>query len=352
MLIVDASSDMINEGGAAGGQDHTDWDRFRTVIAGEGTSMFDLPVETPGPVASNVIHFGLITFGADSPAPGEQKRVVDYGPCTEPNMRWALDPVTSCEAPGCSDPWGGPPIDWTFVDGSTVDPPGFSQQTLSHMPRCQGDGPDCTGSGRFVHLGVLLATENRDDHHAVTPYTHDDSTLYVNILLTNGRYDGFSSAAETQAELEAAYDAGIVTYVVGFGAGAQTPTPQFERELEDMAAWGSGGTEAHFVARNDDEMRDALQAVLADLQLPCCKSIDCSHVGGAGPGDWDDGGTGTDDGDDGWGGTGDEPTGDGGAGTDGGPIDDDGGCTCRARTNAAPLGLVCLVLLAAARRRR
>jgi hypothetical protein len=219
------------------------------------------------------------------------------------------------------------------------------------MPSCQGDGPDCTGSGRFVHLGVLLATENRDDHHAATPYPHDDSTLYVNILLTNGRYDGFSSDADTQAALEAAYEAGMVTYVVGFGAGAQTPTPQFERELEDMAAWGSGGTETHFIARTDEELSDALAAVFADLEFPCCRQIDCSHVGGAGPSDGGDGGTGTDDGGDGWGGAGDDTGGNGGAATDG-PIDDDGGCTCRAAASAAPLGFLCLALLAVARRRR
>ena len=110
-----------------------------------------------------MVHFGLIVFGNDSPALGEPKRVVDYGPCTEPNVDWALDPQTSCGA-GCSDPWGGPPITWTFQDGSTIDPPNFALETISHMPRCDGNGPGCDGSGRFVHAAIELATQNRADY--------------------------------------------------------------------------------------------------------------------------------------------------------------------------------------------
>ena len=90
-------------------------------------------------------------------------RVLDYGPCSRDNLEWALDPQTSCAAPGCSDPWGGPPIEWTFVDGSEVDPPNFARETLSTMPSCDGAGA-CSGSSRAVHLGIELATAKNHVH--------------------------------------------------------------------------------------------------------------------------------------------------------------------------------------------
>jgi MYXO-CTERM domain-containing protein len=345
MLILDASSPMLNVGGSAGSEGSTDWDQIREVLAATGESLYDTEVEPAGPVASQVVHFGLIVFGDDA-SPGEQKIVVDYGPCTEPNLRWALDPWTSCDDPGCTDPWAGPPIEWTYKDGSQIDPPNFALETISHVPQCAGAGPGCDGSGRFTHLGIELASANQLAYSTTSPFLADDSTLYVNILVTDGVYD--SSDAEVQAALEGAFDDGITTYVVGFGAEAGMPA--FGTQLDAMAAWGSGGSIAAYEAGNLGELQNALADIIGSLDLPCCATIDCSEVGGA------DGGGGTDGAAADWGSADGGGTADAGGGTDGADaagIDDDGGCTCTTgeRSASPAWGLGLLALLGWRRRR-
>jgi MYXO-CTERM domain-containing protein len=350
MLILDASSAMLNEGNAPGTEGNTDWDRVRDVLTATGDSLYDAEVEPSGPVASQVVHFGMVVFGDDAPAPGEQKVVVSYAPCSEPNLRWALDPETSCEDPGCTDPWGGPPIDWTFKDGSEIDPPDFAIETLSHVPRCEGAGPGCDGSARFTHVGIELASDHQANYSVTPPYLEDDTTIYANILLTDGEYD--STDAEVQAALESAFDDGIVTYVVGFGSEAGTP--QFGMQLADMADWGSGGAVTHYEALNMGELQNAVGSIIEDMDLPCCATIDCSDFGGA------DGGGGSDDGSAEWGSADGSGTADAGSDADAdGPgaeegIDDDGGCGCSTRSIPDPAGwgLLGLALIALRRRGR
>lgn len=357
MLILDASSDQLNDGNAAAAEGAGNWDLFRSVIGLGPDTLFNAAVEPGGPVASQVVHFGLIVYGSDAPAPGEQKRVLDYGPCTQPNLEWALDPATSCADPGCTDPYAGPEITWTFVDGSAVDPPGFAQETVSHMPRCDGPGTRCTGSDRFVDLGVTAASTNRVAYVGSTPFVHDDSTLYANILLVSG--EASSDDAAMQSALEAAFDSGVTTYVVGFGAGADTPGGAFDADLQALADWGSGGTLDPWTAGNQGQLIDALREVVSTMDLPCCASIDCSDVGGADSGggadagDWGGVDGGGDAGADGTaGGTMDggmdgsmSDTGGTDAGAADGELDDDGGCTCRSTSDDPPAWLLLLLLV-------
>lgn len=353
MLIVDASSDTLNVGTAAGGEGLTAWDVIREVVAGEGDTLYDAPVESLGLVASQVTHFGLAVFGDDMPDPGEAEILVDYAPCSEPRVEWSLDPLSSCLEPGCTDPWAGPPITWTFQDGSEIDPPGFAETTWSHMPRCDGNGMACEGSGRFVELAIEEVTSHRPTYAAATPYVEDATTRYVNVLVITGPYDGTDT--DVQVALEDAFDAGIPTHVVAYGEQAAMPSPGFADQLAAMAEWGSGGTLTHLTAANAGQLSNALREIIADLDLPCCATIDCSHVGGADSGA---DGTGTSDPDAGadWGGVdGTAGDGSGSASADGstgmtdtaGEIDDDGGCTCRSGSTSAPAWswLTVLVLL-------
>lgn len=366
MFIVDASSDRLNDANGAAPEATSEWDIMRRVLADPVSSVYDATVDNRGVVASQVTHIGVIAFGDAAPAPGEQTVMVDYGPCTQERVDWALDPNTSCADPGCTDPWAGPPITWTFVDGSTVDPPNFFLPTLSHMPRCNtGGGQGCAGSGRFVHLGIELARTNRQAYVASTPFTNDANTSFVNVLLVGDSYAGASTEPEVQAALEGALAEGTLTYVVGFGRALQNPNAVFEAELMNMAAWGSGGTQAHFEAPTEGALAQALGEIMADLDVPCCHTIDCAPFGGA-----DDGGGGGTMGDTAstWG----SADGDGSAsasdsagsvggtmsatasdtetGADSGKIDDDGGCTCRTGDRGFPSSVLWLLLMLARRR--
>lgn len=366
MLVVDASSDTLNVGNAAGAEGATAWDVIREVVAGNGDTLYDAPVEPPGPVASQVTHFGLAVFGGDAPAPaGEARILVDYAPCSEPRVEWALDPQSSCVDPGCTDPWAGPPITWTYQDGSEIDPPGFAQTTLSHMPLCDGNGNSCEGSGRFVELAIGEITDHRPVYAQGTPYVEDGTTDYVNVVVITGPYDG--NDADVQVTLEDAFTAGIPTYVVAYGELAASPSMEFDDQLALMADAGSGGAEAYRTATNAGELSNALREIVADLDLPCCATIDCAYVGGADSGA--DGTAGADAGAD-WGGAdGTAGGGSGGASMDAsasasatatetdtvaGEIDDDGGCTCRSSDGAPRAAwpwLMSLVLLGRRRRR-
>jgi MYXO-CTERM domain-containing protein len=276
MVLLDASSAMLNiDGGSvAGGMGETAWDQARDAIAGQA-SLFYIDVGVAS--VEELTYVGLAVFGHNEPGLGEQKILVDYGPCTKDNFAWALDPVTSCEMPGCDDPWAGPPITWTFKDSELEDPPAYLP-TLSHMPQCGGDVAFCAGSAGYTHLGLQLIASNQQTHHAnaqmdeMQPTT--DATLYLNILITAGRYDGYSTDAQVQAELQQMYDAGIITHVIGFGEGADSP--EAVTQLGNMASWGSGGSETYFDANNQAGLEAALALIFSALAYdPCCYN-DCS----------------------------------------------------------------------------
>jgi MYXO-CTERM domain-containing protein len=275
MVLLDASSSMLNVGNTFGTENNTGWDGARTALAGTN-SIFDLTVSS-GEAVEDLSQLGLSVFGHNDP--DESKVLVDYGPCTKDNFAWALDPNTSCDSPGCTDPWAGPPITWTFKDGSTQDP-FFDQQTLSHMPKCDeypGESR-CLGSATWTHLGLNLVASNQAAYHANATmmgalYPANDQTQYFNILITDGNYT--SSDAQVQNSLEAMYTDNITTYVIGFGE-----YNNFLTDLNNMASWGSGGTNTTaFVAANQTELEMQLQTIIDNLAFdPCCGFNDCTFV--------------------------------------------------------------------------
>jgi 3D (Asp-Asp-Asp) domain-containing protein len=198
MVLLDASSSMLNINGGteAGPMGGTGWDQARAALSAQMGSLFDVNVGIG--TVEDVTHLGLSVFGHNMPGQGEQKVLVDYGPCMKDNFAWALDPVTSCDMPGCDDPWGGPPIAWTFKDGQVEDPPAFDHPTESHMPKCDGANAYCGGSGTFTHLGLQLIKNNQVAYAAAAampgaPFPADNNTLYFNILITDGQYNGYSN---------------------------------------------------------------------------------------------------------------------------------------------------------------
>lgn len=276
MILLDGSSSMLNVGMVAGPQGQTGWDRARAALASGNNSLFNVEVESVGRPVEDLIHLGLTVFGGD--APPEERVLVQYGPCMQDNFAWALSPNTSCEQPGCNDPWGGPPISWTFKDGSTI-PPFFDQQTLSHMPKCDpSGGAFCQGSGTFTHRGLELVFQNLQAYRANPPqlYPADESTQYVNVLITDGQYNGYSTDAQVQSALEVMFDAGVATYVIGFGDNLGTPEAQ--AQLANMADWGSGGQTDFFDANTQAELEAALAAIVEGIEFdPCCAFNDCSE---------------------------------------------------------------------------
>ena len=221
MVLLDASSSMLN---INGGMLHAPpgmggWDQARDALAGD-KSLFDVILNNNNPV-EDLVHLGLAVFGHN--APGEEKLIVQYGPCHKDNFKWALDPATSCVAPGCTDAYGKPKITWTFKDGSVEDPPNFDDKTLSHMPKCDLSAqlPNaCIGSGTYTDLGLNLVQSNIATYKAECSMMGanepcNDQTEFINILVTDGVYQ--STDAQVQAPLQTMYNAGITTYVIGFG---------------------------------------------------------------------------------------------------------------------------------------
>jgi MYXO-CTERM domain-containing protein len=285
MVLLDASSSMLN---INGGMDHAPagmggWDQAREALAG-ANSLFDQPINNdPNKKVENLVHLGLSVFGHNQPA--EEKLIVQYGPCRKDNFGWALDPNTSCENPGCNDPYGPPPITWTFKDGSIEDPPNFDDQTLSHMPKCNktANPPNaCVGSGTYTHLGLELIQDNIDTYKGIcsqmdAPQPCNDDTEFINILITDGQYTNFSTDAQVQAPLQAMFNDGITTYVIGFGDGVNTPAAI--TQLNKMADWGSGNQLDYFDANNQDALEAALASIIEQITFdPCCEFNDCDFV--------------------------------------------------------------------------
>ncbi|HEY0136314.1 MAG TPA: vWA domain-containing protein, partial [Nannocystis sp.] len=253
MFMIDASSAMLNVGSMHGEPGQAAWDQVREALAGEASV---LQAVVGGHPLDEVGRFGVVAFGGNDP--GDQTLVMQYDYCPQQRIAWGLDPASSCEAPGCVDPYAPPPIVWTSQNGAEIDPPGFDQDVLSHMPRCDLDPQTpaaCTGSGRFTHLGLERVANNLAAYRAQclmpdSPEPCDAATPFINILITDGPYD--STDAQVQAQLVSLFDAGMVTRVFGLG-DAVDPS-----QLEAMAGWGSGGAfPASFVADGDD-LADAI----------------------------------------------------------------------------------------------
>ncbi len=280
MLLLDASSSMLNNDGVKALPGEGPWDLVRAELSG-GDSVFDLLLPSDG-FTSDVFHFGLSVFGSAD----EQKLLVQYGSCTEDRIGWALDPTSSCVAPGCTDPYASP-VQWTFQDGSLIDPPGFDAPTLSHMPRCDvsNQDPKCFGSGNALHLGLGLVESNLEAHRTAcldmgAEVPCNETTPFLNVLITDGAYD--STDAQVQAPLLAMHADGFVTHVIGFGDDVDLP------QLAKLADWGSGGLLAPTVATTQDQLEAAFQEILVPPVFdPCCAFFQCHGPGGEEPGESD-----------------------------------------------------------------
>jgi MYXO-CTERM domain-containing protein len=265
MVILDASSDMLNVGGVAGGPDETPWDQALDALY----AMLNAVEEPMWYRVDDASFTGLIVFGDDQPSPGEQRVVFDRWGCPEYAFITALDPSYSCIAPGCVDPYAGPPIDWTFEPTqiiSCVQAP----KIIPHMPACQGPGPACEGSGRFTHLGLEIAEADLIEY--LDRGLADPEAPFLNLLITVGPYAGFSTDTQVQAPLESMAAMGTYTRVVGFGPAIYQPV--FVDELSNMAAWGSEGTLPPVLAADAAELENALAQIAVDLVYPpveqCC----------------------------------------------------------------------------------
>jgi MYXO-CTERM domain-containing protein len=290
MFILDGSSSMLNvmNDSVHGAMGQTRWDLLRTGGIDLALQAWTPPLG-PGASLEEWTIVGAAVFGDDSPA--EQKLLVDYAPCRGGVLDWALDPQTSCAAPGCDDPWGAPPISWTFKTDE-IEFPGPTTTVQSHVPRCDVDPQKpgaCAGSGAFVHLGLELVqghlAEARASCMAVdAPYSCIAQTKFYNVLIMDGPYD--SDDAAVQASLEQMVVEGVRTYVVGLGELAASP--EAVEQLTMMAAWGSGGALDFFPAGDSQvELQAALAAifehmfteVLSELMFdPCCSGLGCGWL--------------------------------------------------------------------------
>ena len=104
----------------------------------------------------------MVAFaGAD-----QQKLMVGFGPCMRDNFAWAMDPHTSCDAPGCTDPYAGYPTTWTFKNSDKDRKPPFVRTTQSYMPACNEtqDSTSCVGQIANTFTGQGLAFAHERDH--------------------------------------------------------------------------------------------------------------------------------------------------------------------------------------------
>ncbi len=322
MVLADASSSMLNAGGgtmpAAKGE--SGWDQTRFALAGDpdniNQSLFEQDIldENMMPTGNKVedlVYLGLAVFGHNSPAPGEQDVLVQYGPCHQDNFYWAMSPeISDPDCPdydysilqmfpqtpmnaiitgdSCDSPWEGSPINWNFPaivnnmpgPGDDPDGPGFDDDTQAHMPKCDSPGGNnniCSGSGTFTHLGLQEIKNNQVAYHtqAVMDMQANDTTAYINLLITDGQYNGYSTDAQVQAELEEMFNNGIPTYVIGLGDGVNSP--QAQTQLNNMAGWG--GTNMAYDADNQAELELALKTIIESVDFdPCCQFNDCSKT--------------------------------------------------------------------------
>jgi Mg-chelatase subunit ChlD len=284
LVIMDASSSMI----AGNTPGETKWDKARFALSGNPDAekpsdtgyvepLLRRTLEVGGRTVAieDVVHLGMVAFaGAD-----EQKSMVGFGPCMRDNFAWAMDPHTSCEKPGCTDPYAGYPISWTFKDSDKDRKPPFVRSTQSFMPACnetQGSN-SCVGqiANTFTGQGLAFAHDVIADYKRdPAPFHVDDDTRFVNVLITDGQTSQGSSSV--QNELEAMVGEGIDTYVIGFGSNNELDTAQ----LEQYATWGN--TKSAIIVDPSDEggaaaLADALSGVVIGLGLDaCCVLDDCA----------------------------------------------------------------------------
>lgn len=283
MVVMDGSSSML-VGDRPGA---TNWDKARFALTGNPDApnpgdpgyvrpIFARPVEVAGREVAieDVVHVALMAF-ADA---DRQSLLVPFSPCASDNIAWAMDPQSSCVAPGCSDPYAGPPITFSAVDSQIGRTPPFRQPTQSFMPACtMGQDGTCRGTvpNTFTGEGLAFAVETIDAYRQdPEPFGLRPETPFINILITDGATS--MGSVGTQDNLERLVQMGIDTYVIGFG----TPEDLDEAQLMQFSTWGN--TAQPFIVNPDGGdsatgLANAVAGIVAGLGLdPCCAVNDCA----------------------------------------------------------------------------
>jgi cysteine-rich repeat protein len=285
LLLMDGSSSMI-DGDEPG---ETNWDKARYALAGNPDApdpdddgyvepVLDRTLELDGRTVAieDVVHVGMLSFAAET----EQTLMVELGPCRRDNLAWAMDPATSCDAPGCDDPYAGYPIEWSLKNSDDDRDPPFVTTTQSFMPACNetSGSTSCVGSipNTFTGQGLEAAAELlAQERMSEGSYRADDRTRYFVVLITDGRTSAGSS--DVQAAIAQLVDSGVDVYVIGFGAPDDVDVDQ----LDQYAVWGNTGSAIVVDPTQPggaDALADALQAVVEGLDLDaCCVLDDCSE---------------------------------------------------------------------------
>lgn len=284
LVIMDGSSSML--AGSAEGE--TKWDKARFALAGNPNApnpgdpgyvepVFSRRIEVDGREVAieDVVHLGLMAFaGAD-----EQQLLVNFGPCMRDNFAWAMDPRTSCVAPGCADPYAGYPLTWTFRSSDADRDPPFVQTTRSFMPACNEtpNSKSCVGQipNTFTGQGLEFARGTIDAYQGDPgAFAADDTTRFVNVLISDGETSDGSS--DVRPLLEGMAQRGIDTYVIGFGSAQELD----EEQLNEYAAWGN--TRSAIVVdpsqgQGATALADALEAVVREIDVDaCCVLNECA----------------------------------------------------------------------------
>jgi len=277
LITMDASTSMIV--GSAPGE--TKWDKARFALTGNPTAanpgdmgyvepVLTRKIQVGGREASieDVVHLGIVAFAG----PDEQKLMASFAPCMRDNIAWAMDPATSCVAPGCSNPYGGSPLTWTYKNSDTDRDPKFVRTTYSYMPGCHEtpNSTSCTGQTptTFTGQGLEFARKTIADYKkSSAPFAIDDKTRFVNVLITDGQTSEGSS--DVQKALTDLVSDGVDTYVIGFGSGNELDATQ----LNQYAMWGN--TKSALVVDPAQTggaaaLADSLAGVVTSLGLDSC----------------------------------------------------------------------------------
>jgi cysteine-rich repeat protein len=283
LVLMDGSSSMI--AGSAPGE--TNWDKARYALAGnpaapnpgdlgyvEPVLARELEIDGRRVAIEDVVHVGMLAFARAD----EQTVMVELGPCRRDNIAWAMDPHTSCVAPGCTDPYAGYPTTWTFQDSDETGR--FVSTTRSFMPACNqtAGSTSCVGTipNTFTGEGLRAAHEMiARARQGEGPYATAAATRYFVVLVTDGRTSAGSSNV-TGALADMVAD-GIDSYVIGFGAPSDLDTAQ----LDAYAAAGNTGraiTVDPTQTGSAGALAGALESVVRSLDLDaCCVLDDCSQ---------------------------------------------------------------------------
>ena len=284
LITMDASSSMLN--GTAPGQ--TKWDKARFALSGnpaapnptdpgyvEPVLTHKVKVNGRDVAIEDLVHVGMVAFAGGD----QQKLMFNFGPCMRDNIAWAMDPATSCAAPGCKDPYAGAPLRWTFKDSGQSGAPRFVRPTHSYMPVCAEDAENgrCAGAAPTTFTGQGLEFSRKlivDYKRNSAPFSQTTSTRYVNVLITDGETSEGSS--DVQAVLRGLVQEGVDTYVIGFGTSDELNQPQ----LDQYAVWGN--TQKAIVVdpsrkESASALGEALTTVVTSLGLDsCCVLNQCS----------------------------------------------------------------------------